>query len=238
MPDSRYDAIAGWYDVSVRSSGSLAERVAGHVIDMAADVAGQEVCDLACGQGLVARHLARRGARAVGIDLSPRLLEFARQEEAAEPLGIEYRLGDAQALDGIPADAFDGVTCSLALMDIPDLAAVFRSVRRVLRPASWFIFSITHPCFQLPPPPAVEPPLESAGVDYFTERFWRSDYPHGVRGKVGAFHRRLSTYLNRMAEASFILERILEPDDPAETSRPAPAERGVPKFLIARCSRR
>lgn len=38
------------------------------------DVTGQEVCDLACGQGRIARWLARRGATVVGADISVRLL--------------------------------------------------------------------------------------------------------------------------------------------------------------------
>jgi ubiquinone/menaquinone biosynthesis C-methylase UbiE len=233
MPASGYDEIADWYDDSVRTMGSLAEQVARHVVALAGDVAGGEICDLACGQGLVARHLARLGARVTGIDLSAKLLEIARREELAQPLGIVYRLGDAQTLDGIPEATFDGVVCSLALMDIPDLAATFRAVRRVLRAGGWFVFSITHPCFQIPPLPS----LDWAGSSYFAEGFWRSDYPHGVRGKVGAYHRMLSTYLNALSDASFHLERIIEPSGAAETSRRLPSEPEAPKFLIIRCGK-
>jgi ubiquinone/menaquinone biosynthesis C-methylase UbiE len=138
-----YDPIAEWYDESVRAPGSLADRVARLLLEMTGDVGGRRLCDLACGQGLVARHLARRGAEVVGIDLSARLLEIAWRDEDAEPLGITYCRGDAQGLMGVAEAQFDGVACNLALIDIPDLAATFAAVRRVLRPSGWFIFSIT-----------------------------------------------------------------------------------------------
>ena len=35
-------------------------------------------------------------------------------------------------------------------MDIPDLDACLRTVERILRPQGWFVFAITHPCFQMP----------------------------------------------------------------------------------------
>jgi 2-polyprenyl-3-methyl-5-hydroxy-6-metoxy-1,4-benzoquinol methylase len=229
MPAATYDDIADWYDDSVRAPGSLAEQVAAHVLTLCGDVAGQPLCDLACGQGLVARSLARRGAKVTGIDLSARLLQIAREYEQREALGIVYQRADAQSLDGIDDATFEGVTCSLALMDIPDLSATFRAVHRVLRPAGWFVFSITHPCFQLPRPTASDP--EAGG--YFREGFWHSDYPHGVRGRVGAYHRTLSTYLNALAAAGLILQHLVEPPPEGE----GPGDTPVPKFLIARCRR-
>jgi len=231
-----YDEIAGWYDESVRAAGSLAERVASYVLELAGEVAGQQVCDLACGQGLVARYLARRGARVTGIDLSAKLLEVARRCEEAERQGILYQRGDAQTLADVPDATFDGVVCNLALMDIPDLASTFRTAQRILRPSGWFVFSITHPCFQLPA--SRDPDQDDAAPEagrYFREGFWRSGYPHGVRGKVGAYHRTLSTYLNALSDATFILERVVEPSGAGETSRRLPSETEVPKFLIIRC---
>ena len=232
MPASAYDEIAEWYDESVRSPSSRASQVAEHLVSLCSVVRGQQFCDLACGQGLVARRLAREGARVTGLDLSPRLLEMAREYEQAEPLGIQYRCADAQSLHGIEDASFDSVVCNLALMDIPDLAATFRAVRRVLRPLACFVFSITHPCFQMPRSP--QPGSEAGGQEvcdgYFREGFWRSDYPHGVRGRVGAYHRTLGTYLNTLAGAPLILEQFVEMRPEGEATGSA----AVPKFLIAR----
>jgi 2-polyprenyl-3-methyl-5-hydroxy-6-metoxy-1,4-benzoquinol methylase len=233
MSIAAYDAIAAWYDESVGGTGASADPVVGAVLELAGDVTDLRVCDLACGQGLAARELARRGARVVGIDLSARLLEFAREYEAAEPLGIVYREGDAQLLAGGEDESYDGLACNLALMDIPDLPATLTTVRRVLRPGGWFVFSITHPCFQLPRGRVTGADGAKEEAGYFSEGFWRSDYPEGVRGKVGAHHRTLDTYLNALAAASLILERVVEPRPVGE----APGTPAVPKFLAARCRR-
>jgi SAM-dependent methyltransferase len=228
-----YDMIAEWYDESVGTAGSSADPVVDVVLALAGEVAGLRVCDLACGQGLVARQLARRGAKVVGIDLSVRLLQIARGYEAVEPLGIVYVQGDAQALTALEDQSFDGLTCNLALMDIPDLPAALATVRRVLRPEGWFVFSITHPCFQLPRGRVEGEDGAEDEPGYFSEGFWRSDYPEGVRGKVGAHHRTLSTYLNALGAASLALTRIVEPQPVSG----APGTSPVPKFLIVRCRR-
>lgn len=148
MTTAAYDAIAAWYDASLRAGSLIHDLALPAVWDLAGPLSGQRVCDLACGQGSVARHLAARGATVVGVDISDGLLDIARRDEEARSLGIIYRRDDAQGLHALPDAAFDGVVCNMALMDIPDLARTCRAVRRVLRSAGWFVFSITHPCFQ------------------------------------------------------------------------------------------
>jgi 2-polyprenyl-3-methyl-5-hydroxy-6-metoxy-1,4-benzoquinol methylase len=144
---SSYDEIAEWYDGWVGTHSMSDDPYFRAVEALMGKVAGQRICDLACGQGRVARHLANRGANVVGIDLSANLLAIARRHEATAPQGIEYVHADVQRLDGTAFDPFDGVVCSMALMDIPDLAATARSVTHLLRPEGWFAFSILHPCF-------------------------------------------------------------------------------------------
>ena len=75
------------------------------------EIAGERTCDLACGQGRVARYLADLGAHVVGIDISTKVLEIARRHEATEPRGIEYLQSDAKNLDGEALGAFDDVAC-------------------------------------------------------------------------------------------------------------------------------
>jgi 2-polyprenyl-3-methyl-5-hydroxy-6-metoxy-1,4-benzoquinol methylase len=217
MTTSAYDAIADWYDESIRLGTllSASDLVASALFDTIGDIKGRDICDLACGQGDMARQLARRGARVVGVDLSQKLLDIARREEESEPLDITYLHEDAQSLKSIVCEQFDGVVCNMALMDIPDLAATAHNTQRFLRPKGWFITSITHPCFQIPP-----------NHNYYEEGFWRSDNPDGVRGQVGAYHRTLSAYLNAFGQAGLLLERMTEPLLP---------NRELPPVLVAQC---
>lgn len=122
MTVSSYDDIAEWYDHWLGSHSMSEDPFFPAVEALMADVAGLRVCDLACGQGRLARHLAGLGAHVLGIDLSAKLLEIARRHEEAEPRGIEYLRADARNLDGVADGAFDGVVCHMALMDIPELA--------------------------------------------------------------------------------------------------------------------
>jgi ubiquinone/menaquinone biosynthesis C-methylase UbiE len=238
QPASAYDEIAEWYDDSVKSRSLIHELVLPPLFDLIGNVKGLRVCDLACGQGVVARHLAKSGAAVVGVDTSARLLDIARRYEAEEPLGIVYQHDDAQALATLPDTAFDGVACNMALMDIPDVAATFRAVHRILRPNGWFVFSITHPCFQTPTSTWMDKAdgtVWRALRGYFQEVFWRSDNRSGVRGQVGAYHRTLSTYVNCLIEAGLSLERLCEPQASGHVAERVPGYGEVPAVLVARC---
>lgn len=238
MSQTAYDAIAPWYDSLVRAGSLAGDIVLSRLFALFSDVAGQTICDLACGQGRLARVLAQRGAHMVGVDLSSELIAIARQDEIADPLGIHYSVDNAESLTSLADKHFDGVVCNLALMDMPDLQAVYGSVWRVLRPGGWFVFSITHPCFESPH--AVwHTQLDGAVTreirTYFAEGFWRSSNPNGVRGQVGAYHRTLSTYFNTLREAKFSTEQIVEPQPADEETVAVQGYRTVPAFLLVRC---
>jgi ubiquinone/menaquinone biosynthesis C-methylase UbiE len=234
-----YDAIAPWYDRMVRSNSLAGDEMLRRLLDMIGPVRGQRVCDLACGQGYVARALAQQGAQVTGVDLSSELIAIARRDEASAPLGITYLVDDATTLTTLAAESFDGVVCNLALMDIPDLEAAFRSVWRFLRPAGWFVFAITHPCFAAPHAEwrtAPDGAISREIFTYFSEGFWRSTDPKGVRGQVGAYHRTLTTYINTLIQTGFALERIDEPQ--ATGSMPAPGYQVIPPWLHVYCIKR
>lgn len=150
MSQPSYDDIADWYDQFLQERPVYFEVVLPNVLELVGGVAGEKICDLACGQGWMARELARRGAQVTGIDLAPRLLALARHYEEREPLGILYLQGDAQHAELLSGGSFTGCVCILALTNIPDLQAVFQTVRRILKPAGWFVFAIPHPCFEAP----------------------------------------------------------------------------------------
>jgi ubiquinone/menaquinone biosynthesis C-methylase UbiE len=239
-----YDEIAEWYDQWVGTYPMHDDPYFAALEALMGNVAGQRICDLACGQGRVSRYLADLGAHVVGIDLSAKLLEIARRHEEASLRGIEYLLADAQNLDGKEVGTFDGVICFMALMDIPDLAPTLKSVARILHPDGWFGFSILHPCFhtsqsgELVLPEGVVRTISS----YFEEGYWRSNTRTGPPGKVGAYHRTLSTYINALADTGLTVERMSEPsaigsntDTPSLSGLKRPVWAEVPAILVVRC---
>jgi len=58
------------------------------------------VIDLACGEGYYSRLAKLRGPRrALGVDLSAKMIELARAQEASHPLEVEHAVGDCGALE-------------------------------------------------------------------------------------------------------------------------------------------
>jgi SAM-dependent methyltransferase len=79
------------------------------------EVDGQRlVLDVPCGTGIIGRHLARRGFRVVGADISPAMLEVAAQRDHA--LGLLR--ADLEAPPWRPG-SFDAVVCARFLMHLP-----------------------------------------------------------------------------------------------------------------------
>jgi 2-polyprenyl-3-methyl-5-hydroxy-6-metoxy-1,4-benzoquinol methylase len=115
------------------------------------DVHGMNVLDVGCGNGYFAREMAGRGARVTGIDISSRMIEYAKRQESMTPLGIEYYVLDAAALPAaFVLQSFDMATSCLALQDMPNVEKVFPGVRSLLRPGGRFVASIAHPCTDTP----------------------------------------------------------------------------------------
>jgi SAM-dependent methyltransferase len=89
------------------------------------------VADLGCGPGLVTAHLAGLGLSVVGIDLSPRMIELARQ---AHP-DLRFMVGSMTALD-VPDDGLGGILAFYSTHHTPPeyLPVVFAEFHRTLAP--------------------------------------------------------------------------------------------------------
>lgn len=106
------------------------------VVDLAAPHEGERVLDLACGTGIVARTVAPivgAAGSVVGIDVLPPMLAVARSVPAPDGASIEWREGDATALD-LSDSSFDLVICQQGLQFFPDREATASEVLRVLDP--------------------------------------------------------------------------------------------------------
>jgi toxoflavin synthase len=100
------------------------------------DLAGRSVVDLACGEGIYARKLKRRGAsRVVGVDISAEMVALARQAETADPIGVEYLQSDVSIVG--TEEHFDVAFCSYLFnyaRSRDELRSLIESVARLLRP--------------------------------------------------------------------------------------------------------
>ncbi len=222
MGTEDWERMAEWYDAKQGDEGDLWHRtlIDPTFLHVVGDVNGLRVLDLACGNGYIARKLARQGAKVVGVDSSEPIIRRAREREAKEPLGIEYQVTEASGLGLLEDGTFDLVVSNMALMDIADAEGTIREVARVLRAGGRFVASLSHPCFDTGN--ASGWVIERVGftttvsrkVSRYREPFedripWRIA-PEEVMETTG-YHRPLSWYVRRLREAGFVLTAFEEP---------------------------
>jgi SAM-dependent methyltransferase len=97
-----------------------------------------KVCDIGCGPGQIARYLYDQGAQAMGIDLSPQMVEQARQLHPA----ILFQPGDMRALP-LEDGALAGISAFYSIIHIPreDVVTVLGEMRRVLQSDGWLLLA-------------------------------------------------------------------------------------------------
>jgi 2-polyprenyl-3-methyl-5-hydroxy-6-metoxy-1,4-benzoquinol methylase len=155
------------------------------LVKFAGVLAGQQVLDLACGTGVVAITAARLGAKVTGLDLTPELLERARENSKLAEVEIDWREGDVEKLpfnDG----AFDIVLSQFGHMFAPRPSVAIAEMLRVLKPGGRLAFSTWPPelamgrVFRLvasympPLPPGISPPPQWGEQPIVQERLGKT----------------------------------------------------------------
>jgi len=142
---------------------------AAKLVSFAGVKSGQRLLDVGCGTGVVALTAARRGAKVRGLDLSPVLLERAREHAGLVQLDIDFTEGDAENLpygDG----EFDVVLSQFGHMFAPRPEIAIGEMLRVLKGGGTIAFSTWPPHLyvgrmfalvarHVPPPEGVASPV-------------------------------------------------------------------------------
>lgn len=225
-----WEAKAAWWDGLHGDAGNLFHRtvVGPAVEELLAVQPGERVIDIACGSGQLARRLATLGAQVVGVDGAAEFGALAARRAQALPPAVQARLEwrqvdatDEEALAAQGAGAFDAAVCTMALMDIPDIAPLHRAVVRLLRPGGRFVVALAHPAFNNAGVVRVAEMEDRAG-ELVTHMLLRvSSYlTPEVRRVVGApgeplphfdFHRPLHALLAPAFAAGLLLDGLREP---------------------------
>jgi len=101
------------------------------------DAAGLEILDLGCGTGLAGAGLKERAACLVGIDLSPEMIDVARERDIYDQLEIAEITEWLDQTEG----QFDLIVACDCLVYFGDLQPVARAAARRLKPGGWFAFT-------------------------------------------------------------------------------------------------
>lgn len=136
-----FDDYAERFDVHlVDELGYRTPVLIGAALDRLALPAGLATLDLGCGTGLCGPVLRQRSRTLVGVDLSEKMLEKARQRGDYDMLDC----AEIGAWLAARSATFDLVVAADVLVYFGDLAPLMGQVARVLRPQGWFACSIEH----------------------------------------------------------------------------------------------
>lgn len=183
----------------------------------------KQVLDAGCGEGYLARLMAKRGARVVGVDSSERLISAAQETERAQPQGIDFVVADFARTEFGDAN-FDIIVSNHSINDVRSPRQAFREFSRLLRPSGELVILMLHPCFY-----TGRGGENSAQVDvnlYFSLRRIRQRFiVSGVTSPtpVTAWLRPLEYYISSIAQEGFVVTRLEEP-------HPAPRQLGASEW--------
>lgn len=177
---------------------------------------GKNVLDLGCGYGWHCKFAAEQGAmRVLGLDLSRKMIEAAKQRNAGEK--IEYRICGIDEYE-YPANVWDCVISNLALHYIENIELIFQKVHRTLKPDGIFLFNIEHPVF-----------TAGVGQDWIytvdgTPKYWPVDHyfipgerhTHFLGCDVVKQHHTLTQILMGLLNSGFELTTVEEAEPPKE----------------------
>jgi len=142
---------------------------------------GHHVLDVACGTGVVALTAARVGATVRGIDLTPELVQHAKENAALMRAEASFEEGDVEALP-FPDASFDVVVSQFGHMFAPRPAVALGEMLRVLKPGGTIAFATWPPelfvgrwfvlmgRYAPPPPEGVAPPPQWGDPNIVRER--------------------------------------------------------------------
>jgi len=154
--------------------------------------AGDRVLDVACGTGVVSITAALLGAQSTGLDMTPELLQRARENARISQVEVEFHEGDAETLP-FADDSFDVVLSQFGHMFAPRPEVAVTEMLRVLKPGATLAFSSWPPELYvgrssalsskyLPPPPGLPSPMLWGDPNVIRERL-------GNKVKDIVFHR-------------------------------------------------
>ena len=129
----RHGAAVDEYDVF---SEFTSQRLTEICLEKCGLSGAERILDLGCGSGVFSGRLAKAGLRVTGVDISPKLIEIARERQP----GVEFAVGDAEALT-YEDSSFDAVFLGGVIHHFPDPEPLSREVARVTKPGgSFFAF--------------------------------------------------------------------------------------------------
>lgn len=214
MKENKYDdeRFFSQYSQMSRSTQGLKGAGEWHELKkLLPDFDGKRVLDLGCGFGWHCRYAVERGAAsALGIDLSEKMLEKAREINTSPR--IEYKRMAVEDFDFRP-DTFDVVISSLTFHYLESFDPVCAGVSRCLSDGGSFVFSVEHPVFTAYGSQDWVYDAEGKPLHWPVDRYFSQGLRHArfLGEDVSKYHKTLTTYINGPLKAGLRITDVVEP---------------------------
>ncbi|MFI5333862.1 MAG: class I SAM-dependent methyltransferase [Chlamydiales bacterium] len=250
MQEDSWETSSRWYDKIVGPKGHYYHQkvVLPGIMKLLNLNPGAKVVDLACGQGVLARHLPK-GVSYLGIDASPSLIRSAETAKVS-PL---HRFLTADLTKPLRLDQrdFSHATIILALQNISDPKQVLQNASHLLKEGGQLLIVLSHPCFRIPRQSSWQvdeaKKLQFRRIDRYLSPLKIPIQTHPGQGEKSpetwSYHHPLSSYSKWLEESGFVIELIDEwCSDKKSTGKTAPMENRCreefPLFLAIRATKR
>jgi ubiquinone/menaquinone biosynthesis C-methylase UbiE len=215
--DTSWNKVAGWYDelLTTDNDSYQSKVIAPNLLRILNLKKGEQVYDLACGQGYFADLLFRNGASVVASDLSRKLVSIATE---TLPKDIKFYVSKADQAQFIKDKSIDTVVIVLAIQNIENVNGVFAECNRILKDNGRIVLVINHPAFRVP---QGSDWYFKDGVQYrivgkyLSESKISIDMTPGEKDikkkvKTISFHRPLQYYVKLLSKNGFAVARLEE----------------------------
>ncbi|MEK4879966.1 MULTISPECIES: class I SAM-dependent methyltransferase [Paenibacillus] len=172
------------------------------------DVSGKKVLEIGCGSGQSLQYLGERNASELwGTDISENQIEKTRQLLTAHGLSAKLSCSPMEEECGLPEDYFDFVYSVYAIGWTTDLEGTFSRIASYLKKDGSFIFSWSHPIHKCV---VAENDMLVFKKCYFDESWYSVSLDEST---LTLSDRKLSTYVNALSKAGFVIEQMIEQSD-------------------------
>ncbi|NEU28103.1 class I SAM-dependent methyltransferase [Paenibacillus polymyxa] len=172
------------------------------------DVSGKKMLEIGCGSGQSLRYLAERKASELwGTDISEKQIEKTTQHLTSCGFLAKLICSPMEEKCGIPENYFDFVYSIYAIGWTTDLEGTFCRIASYLKKDGVFIFSWSHPIHKCV---VAENNRLTFKKSYFDESWYSVSLGEGT---LALSDRKLSTYVNALAKAGFVIEQMIEQSD-------------------------
>jgi SAM-dependent methyltransferase len=174
------------------------------------DVSGKKMLEIGCGNGQSLQYQGDRKASELwGMDISEKQIEKATQHLTSCGFSAKLICSPMEEECGIPEDYFDFVYSIYAIGWTTDLEGTFYRIASYLKKDGVFIFSWSHPIHKCV---VAENNMLAFNKCYFDESLYSVSLDL-AGGELTLSDRKLSTYVNALATAGFVIEQMIEQSD-------------------------